>query len=62
MAPEPMPRTKRPSVSALTVPALMARLKGVRRATGETEMPVESPPGTAGRVAVQRCRHIWKES
>ena len=62
MAPEPMPRTKRPSVSALVVPALMARLKGVRRATGETEMPVESPPGTAGRVAAQRCRHTWKES
>ena len=61
-APEPMPRTNRPPVSAVIVPALIARLVGVRSATGDTEMPVPRPPSTTARLAAHLWAHTRKES
>ena len=57
-----MPRTNRPPVNAVIVPALIARLIGVRSATGDTDMPVPSPPDTTVLLAAHLCAHIWNES
>ena len=50
--PEPMPIMKRPPVISLKVPPLMAKAIGVRCMTGETAMPVVSPPATTSLVAL----------
>ena len=45
---------KRPPVSWLSVPPLIAKATGVRYSTGETPMPVVSPSGTTRQLAAQR--------
>ena len=45
-----------PPLMSLTVPPVMANAIGVRYITGDTDMPVVTPPSTTSQLACQRRR------